>query len=176
MNQTSNQEVLGLEQGIVRLAEYTPLWSELFAAEAVDIRNVLGDLALDVQHVGSTAIPGLKSKPVLDIAVAITTLNDLPIFELAFRRIGYEYAHWAGIEDNLVFCKGFARTHLVHVVEGTSKRWRNYIEFRDALRESYDLASEYEQLKIALAKKYPANRARYTDEKQQFIHRVLREA
>jgi len=165
--------VLGLGQRTVRLRDYTPIWSELYEAEAIEIRAVLGELAFDVQHVGSTAVPGLKAKPILDIAVAVSNLTDLPLFEAALCRIGYEYAHWAGLNDNLVFGKGVARTHLVHVVERESVHWRNYIRFRTALRENGALAAEYQSIKIALAQKYPSNRAQYTHEKEHFINRVL---
>jgi len=165
--------VLGLEKGIVQLRDYTPVWADLFESEAAEIRRVLGDLALDVQHVGSTSVPGLKAKPILDIAVAVSTLDDLPQFETALGLIGYEYAHWAGIENNLVFGKGVARTHLVHVVEQDSVGWRDYIQFRTVLRENPEVAREYERIKVLLAQRYPDNRATYTDEKKQFINRVL---
>ena len=165
--------MLGLEKGIVRLRDYTPVWAELFEYEAGEIRRVLGDLALDVEHVGSTSVPGLKAKPILDIAVAVSTLGDLPQFETALGLIGYEYAHWAGIENNLVFGRGVARTHLVRVVEQDSVGWRDYIQFRTVLRENPEVAREYERIKVLLAQRNPDNRATYTDEKKQFIDRVL---
>src|ERR1700751_2629201 len=67
----TGEPVLGLEAGAVRLRDYTPLWAELYLLESTALRRVLGCLALDVQHVGSTAVPGLKAKPILDIAIAI---------------------------------------------------------------------------------------------------------
>ena len=164
---------LGLVQGSVQLRDYTSRWAELYTHEAQRIRAVLGGLLVDVQHVGSTAIPGLKAKPILDIAVGIRRLEDALQCQAPLTTIGYEYAHWAGIEHNYVFGKGIARTHLIHVVEFDGVRWRNYLTFRNALRANADLRQEYELLKIGLAHQFPDNRGAYTSAKSRFIQDVI---
>jgi GrpB-like predicted nucleotidyltransferase (UPF0157 family) len=169
----NTEDALGLEQGIVLLRDYTPLWAELFAVEAVHIRNALGALARGVQHVGSTAVPGLKAKPILDIAVGVSTLNDLPHFEAALAKLDYEYAHWGGVDHELVFGKGKVRTHLVHIVEYDSSKWHGYIAFRTALLSDRRIARQYEQVKIDLAASHASDRAAYTAANSEFICNVL---
>ncbi len=168
-----NMIPLGLEQGQVRLVAYTPQWAQLYALEESRIRAALAGLAQDVQHVGSTAIPGLKAKPILDIAVGIPRLDTALACQRPLALLGYEYAHWAGIEDDYVFGKGVARTHLVHVVEYGGPKWRAYLTFRDALRAHPDLVQQYEALKLRLSKQFGENRGAYTAAKAGFIHQVL---
>ncbi|MGH9697009.1 MAG: GrpB family protein [Bryobacteraceae bacterium] len=166
-------DLLGLEAGVVRLRDYSPRWAEMYALEAARICGALGCLALDVQHVGSTAIPGIKAKPILDIAVAVSSLADLPRFEAALTPLSYEYAHWAGVKNDLVFGKGKARTHLLHIVERDGEVWRDYLAFKSALLVNSELARQYEALKVALSQSNADNRAAYTDAKGEFIRNVL---
>lgn len=168
-----HEDVLGLEQGRVRLRPYTPQWSDLFAAEARAIRSVLGALAIDVQHVGSTSVPGLTAKPILDIAVGVEQLACYPLCIDPLARLGYEHVPWQGLARNEVFAKGVVRTHLVHVVEHGGDKWRDYLRFRDRLINVPGLAREYEALKRALAQTHGEDRAGYTAAKHAFIRGVL---
>ncbi len=165
--------VLGLQPGTVRLREYTPLWAELFLIEAADIRDALGELALDVQHVGSTAVPGLRAKPILDIAVAIPANDVVPKCAAPLARLGYLYAARVDLEDDFVFEKGIERTHHVHLVALKSRQWSDYIRFRDALRCNPQLVGEYERIKMELGCRFYGNRAAYTSAKAEFIRHVL---
>lgn len=169
----AGDQVLGLKPGTVRLCEYTPLWPELYQAEAQVLRQALGAIAVDVQHVGSTAVPGMRAKPILDIAVAVRGLADVPRCATPLSTLGYQFAYWADLENDYLFEKGAARTHHVHVVQGTSRQWTDYITFRDALRGDQQLSAEYEQLKMELVKRFYGNRAAYTSAKAEFIRRVL---
>jgi GrpB-like predicted nucleotidyltransferase (UPF0157 family) len=157
----------------VRLREYTPLWAELFEIEATELRATLGALALDVQHVGSTAVPGLVAKPVLDIAVAISAYAQVPRCATLLARLGYQYAYWADLDNDYTFEKGAERTHHVHLVEFESRQWGDYLRFRDALRADPRLAREYERTKLALSARFCGNRAAYTRAKGEFIRHVL---
>jgi GrpB-like predicted nucleotidyltransferase (UPF0157 family) len=170
---TDSNSVLGLERGSVRLRPYTSRWAELFRAEDQAIRTVLGALVLDVQHVGSTAVPGMMSKPILDIAIGVPRLEDFERCIEPLTQLGYEHAHWAGLEDNEVFGKGIRRTHLVHVVKHGGQKWNNYILFRDSLRQNPATASAYQQLKVSLSLSHANNRAAYTDAKNAFICGIL---
>lgn len=164
---------LGLEPNANRLRPYTVRWAELFVIEATAIRGALGALALDVQHVGSTAVPGLAAKPILDIAVAVAELEQFRQCIAPLVALGYEHAPWAGIPNDEVFGKGASRTHLLHVVRFDSDEWRNYLHFRDRLRRDSALARQYEALKVTLTKTHSTDRVAYTAGKQAFIDRVL---
>ena len=167
------QHPLGLRHGLVVLKPYDPRWARLFEQEERLIRTGLGPLAVDVQHVGSTSVPGLAAKPILDIAVGVHHLGDALRCKVPLERLGYEHAPWAGLDENVVFGKGRPRTHLVHVVEYAGEGWRAYIQFRDALRGSPELRREYEALKQDLAARYPEARSAYTEAKGAFIQTVL---
>lgn len=172
----TEDRILGLARDSNRLRPYTHRWPELFEAEARAIRAALGALALDVQHVGSTSVPGLAAKPILDIAVAVARLDQYRECIGPLASLGYEHAYWAGIERNEVFGKGIDRTHLAHVVEFRSQEWNNYLKFRDRLRQSPELARTYEQLKRELSATHATSRADYTAAKQHFIRQVLNAA
>lgn len=170
---TDSDDVLGLEQGSVRLRPYTSRWAELFHVEAQAIRAVLGELALDVQHVGSTAVPGMMAKPILDIAVGVVRLGEFVQCIAPLAQIGYEHAHWAGLDGNEVFGKSVVRTHLVHVVEHDGEKWNDYIRFRESLRQNPATAHAYQQLKVSLSRSHTNSRAAYTDAKHAFIRSIL---
>jgi GrpB-like predicted nucleotidyltransferase (UPF0157 family) len=169
----TGEHVLGVPPGTVRLHEYTPLWAELFRIEAAELRDALGALALDVEHVGSTAVPGLVAKPILDIAVAIRSYDMVPLCATALARLGYQYAHWVELENDYTFEKGVERTHHVHLVEHGSRQWTDYLRFRDALRANLQLARDYERTKMELGARFCSDRAAYTRAKADFIRHVL---
>jgi GrpB-like predicted nucleotidyltransferase (UPF0157 family) len=167
--------VLGLEHGLVRLADPSPLWGTLFTEEAARLRAALGPLERAVEHYGSTIVPGLMAKPILDILVGATAFGDAGPFAEALLPLGYEYAAHAGVPRHQVFGKGAPRTHLVHVVTYGGPEWGQALGFRDALRADARLAATYAELKAELAARYPHDRATYTDAKAVFIRRVLGE-
>ena len=169
----TGEHVLGVPPGTVRLHAYTPLWAELFRMEAAELRAALGELAQDVEHVGSTAVPGLMAKPILDIAVAIRAYAIVPSCATALARLGYRYAHWVDLENDYTFEKGAERTHHVHLVEHGSRQWSDYLRFRDALRGNVELSREYERTKIELGARFCGDRAAYTRAKADFIRHVL---
>jgi tRNA threonylcarbamoyladenosine biosynthesis protein TsaE len=136
----------------VELAEYNPGWPQRFAAEAEQIQSALGDLVVEIEHVGSTAVPGLAAKPTVDIAVGATTI-DLPAEAVErMRVIGYEDAAADSRpgEHNFRKGQGFPCEMIVHVVEWGGPKWRSHLRFRDALRADPVLAAEYTALKRKL--------------------------
>jgi GrpB-like predicted nucleotidyltransferase (UPF0157 family) len=169
----TGEHVLGLPLGTVRLREYTPRWAELYRIEAADLRDALGVLALSVEHVGSTAVPGLIAKPILDIAVAIRAHAVVPKCATLLAHLGYQFAYWADLKNDYTFEKGVERTHHVHLVELESRQWGDYLRFRDALRSNDQLAREYESTKMVLGAKFCNDRAAYTSAKAEFIRHVL---
>jgi GrpB-like predicted nucleotidyltransferase (UPF0157 family) len=169
----NDKEPLGLKKGIVIIKPYDERWPLLYDAEAAEIRAALAGIALDMQHVGSTSVPGLSAKPIIDIALGLASLDKAERCKGPLETLGYEYAYWAGIDDDHVFGKGVERTHLIHAVEFGGDLWTNYLKFRDALRGSIELSRQYEELKTGLSLRFAKDRAVYTDEKSKFIRRVL---
>jgi GrpB-like predicted nucleotidyltransferase (UPF0157 family) len=165
----------GLPHGTVQLAEWTPRWAELFSAEASRLRAALGDLAVAIEHYGSTSVPGLVAKPILDILVGGPQATDPSLYSEALTPLGYYYAAHAGVPHHLVFGRGTARTHLVHVVRYGGDAWGRALAFRDALRRDAGLRDAYAALKRELAQRHGEERSRYTAEKGAFIERVLAE-
>jgi len=164
---------LGLAHGLVRLAEPTSRWADLFEEEARRLDVALGPFETVVEHCGSTSVPGIPAKPILDILVGIPAPLDVAAIARALAPLGYEHAPKAGVPGHEVFGKGAARTHLVHVVPLGEPAWLRMLRFRDALRADASLAAEYASLKRQLAARYPDNRAAYTDAKNEFIARVV---
>src|SRR5512141_2627147 len=165
----------GMPHGQVWLAAWTPRWAVLFADEAERMAATLGPLAAAIEHFGSTSVPGLPAKPILDILVGTTAPLEPPPFVEALAPLGYEYAPSAGVPGHLVFGKGVARTHLVHVVRHEGPEWRRALRFRNLLSADPALAGGYAALKEQLAAEYATNRARYTEAKDSFIRRALGE-
>ncbi len=170
--------MIGLQRGIVKLVPYSSEWKRLFAEEERVLRASIGAYVMDIQHVGSTAIPGLEAKPIIDIAVAVRRLEDVEKCIEPLERLGYEYKGDEGHPGRFFFAKGgpSRRTHYVHVVEWNSDSWKNLLLFRDYLRQHKEAAEEYAKLKRELARKSQGNRAFYTPGKAEFIESVLSRA
>ena len=169
---------LGVGNKSVKLADPNQSWHEAYLLEESAIRKALGDLAVDVQHFGSTSIPAIKAKPIIDIAVGVRRFEDGLACVEPMASIGYVYAGSHIVPDDHIFgrdIEGDTRTHLVHVVEYGGPTWRNFLIFRDRLRREPDLAHAYEALKIELAAKYANDRASDTAAKKEFIQKILAE-
>ena len=159
----------------VEVVDYDASWAELFRRERERLRAALGALAAAVEHVGSTAVPGLAAKPVLDILVGAAPFP-LPDDALAaLAALGYEYRGDNGVPGRQFF-RTNPRTRHLDVVELGGEEWQHLIVFRDYCRTHPDVAREYEALKRKLATEHPHERARYTEGKAAFIEAVLRRA
>jgi GrpB-like predicted nucleotidyltransferase (UPF0157 family) len=159
----------------VEIVPYSPEWPQLFESEARLLLATLGPwLAGEVQHVGSTAVPGLSAKPIIDIVAPVRSLAEAAACIDPLRSLGYCYSPYKP-EEMLWFCKPSPerRTHHLHVMAAASSALRERLAFRDALRRSPALASEYELLKIRLAGTYAHDREAYTQAKAPFIESVL---
>lgn len=162
----------------VQIEQYDPGWPAAFLFERALIARVIAPwLAGTIEHVGSTAVPGLPAKPVVDIMAAVENLEaSRPALE-ALREIGYCHApyrsdvmHW--------LCKPSPelRTHHLHLVPFQSELWIERIAFRDLLRANSTVANEYAKLKLRLAETHRDDRELYTEAKGPFIERALRES
>ena len=165
-------EPLGLESGVVRVVPYDNRWPKLFAEEATRIRAACA-LPLRLEHIGSTAIPGLDAKPVLDILAGHSA--DASPFDYVdpLARAGYEHRGDAGIPDHQFFRRGQPRAYHIHLVVAGAPLWREYVGFRDLLRSDPDVARRYAELKLTLAAQFPRDRAAYIEGKSAFVRALV---
>jgi GrpB-like predicted nucleotidyltransferase (UPF0157 family) len=166
--------IIGLEKGIVRLSPYSPEWKTLYEEEERLLKDLISEYIIDIQHIGSTSIPGMIAKPILDIGIAIAYFEEGQKCIEPIESFGYEYKGENGIPERHYFVKGDPTTHHLHIVEIDSEEWKKNITFRDALRKNDDLAKEYAKLKLNLAEKFKYNRVAYTDGKTDFVNYVLK--
>ncbi len=168
--------VLGLESGHTTVVPYHPEWPTLFEGAAAEIRGVLGHQILGIEHVGSTAVPGLAAKPILDILVAVSDFQKALKAAPLLADLGYEHRPDEESPDRHFFRRRVdgRRTHHLSLAEPTSSHYRNTIVFRDALRADPRLAKAYEALKLDLANRFPHDREAYSRGKTQFVVDVLR--
>jgi GrpB-like predicted nucleotidyltransferase (UPF0157 family) len=169
------------ESGI-EVVPYDPSWPAAFEAEAVRLRAALNALVLRLDHHGSTAVPGLAAKPIIDIQVSVATLQPLSAYSVPLEALGY--VHVPHPDDS--FCPFFHRptgwphSHHVHVVERGGREEQRTLAFRDYLRDHPRVAREYEELKRAIAADMvatgPEARERYAQAKADFVERVVARA
>ena len=163
----------------IELVPYDPRWPGLYLEEEARLRDVLGGIpGLRIDHYGSTSVPGLEAKPLLDILIQVASREDWPRLVEPIESLGYLY--WASNpdQDTLYFVKGLPpaaqrRTHHIHVFD---KERTAELDFRDLLRRDPGVAQRYVALKRELAAKYRYDRKAYTDSKAEFIHGVLKDA
>lgn len=163
------------------ITEYNPNWSLLFEQEAVKIKAVLEkDLITRIEHFGSTAVPGLAAKPIIDLLVGVRSLaqaKQVVVSPLA----SLGYAYWFDNPDSqrMFFVKGLPpnspRTHHIHMIEPNSLRWERLL-FRDYLCQHSDEATSYAELKYSLAQRFSSDREAYTSGKAQYIEAVMEKA
>lgn len=169
--------MLGLKRGTVKLSSYNPNWPKLFEEEKKLLTDTFGDRIIAIEHIGSTAIPGVPAKPIIDINVAVASLNDIGVFIKELPKLGYEYIPERKFADRQFFPKGpaKARTHHLNLVEITSDTgWKNQLLFRDYLRNNKKAREDYVSLKKDLAQKYKNNRDEYTERKSSFIMTIIK--
>ena len=162
--------------GSVRLVPYDSTWPLEFAAEAERIERACGGMPLRLEHIGSTSIPGLAAKPVIDILAGRPGNLAGSKYVDAFRQIGYEHKGACGIPGRNYFRRGTPRTHHVHLVSWSSDLWGDHLLFRDYLRLHPEVAREYETIKRELAAAYLHDREQYTDAKGPFVRSIVRRA
>jgi GrpB-like predicted nucleotidyltransferase (UPF0157 family) len=164
--------------GPVTIVDYNPAWPMMYEAERGHISNAIGEWLVDIQHVGSTSVPGLDAKPVVDIMVGVRKLGDDTHFVPPMQAIGYDYVpvYEDDIPDRRYFRRGEPRLFHVHITEHEGDFWRKHLAFRDYLRDHPHRATEYEALKRRLAAEYGSDRLGYVNAKSDFIEGVLERA
>jgi GrpB-like predicted nucleotidyltransferase (UPF0157 family) len=164
---------------LIDIVPYDPGSPAAFELERDRLRSALGDLALRIDHHGSTAVPGLAAKPVIDIQISVVRLHPMESYAPALERLGYVHLPHADDERCPFFYRpaDWPHTHHVHVVEAGGEEERHTLTFRDYLRGHPDAAREYAALKRELARQHggatAASREAYADAKTAFVTRIL---
>lgn len=164
----------------VSISEPDPAWAVAFARQRDALESALAPwLAGPIEHVGSTAVPGLRAKPVVDVLAPVGALDERDAMVDVLSADGWLY--WPDDprgDTRLWFLRPHpeARTHHLHVVVHEGARERALLTFRDALRADRELARAYEELKVHLARESSGNRNAYTNGKARFVADVLRAA
>ena len=168
---------MGLKVGTVKLEEYNDKWKELFNEEKQNLEKIFGNLAITVEHIGSTSIEGISAKPIIDIAVTLKELKQFEKVRKYFENILYSIKEDSAC-DEILIRKGNEenRTHFIHVMEINGKKYKDTIAFRDYLRSHKDALKDYENLKKKLAKLYANDRKMYTASKNDFIQEIIKKA
>jgi GrpB-like predicted nucleotidyltransferase (UPF0157 family) len=171
---TDGAEALGLEPGVVRLADSDGRWPGLFAAERERIQRCCGSVPIRLEHVGSTSVPGLCAKPILDIAAGRAPDSALPDCIAALVRAGYEHRGERGVPGREFFCRGEPRAYHLHLVVESGRSWNDYLAFRDYLRAHPQAAREFGETKRALAARFVGDREAYMLAKAPHVEAILR--
>ena len=169
--------MLGLMRGTVQLLPHEKNWETVAAETQTLLKQLLGETAMDVQHVGSTAIKSICAKPIIDMAVGVKALDDVKPYIDILAQHGIRYRK-EDVAEQLLFVigEGEHRTHHIHVVVWNSDAWKNYLNFRDYLNAFPEKAAVYEEKKMKLAAEFSNDRGSYTGGKQELISMLLDEA
>lgn len=167
--------MLGLKSGTVKLTSHHKQWAELFKKEKKRLLSVLNKININIEHVGSTAIPGLKAKPILDTILSVPTKKLTKTVYKILEKNGYTDHGEVGIVERHLFVRGTEekRTHHLHVTLKDSNFWKEHIQFRDYLLLHKSALKKYDALKRKLAKQYANDRKSYTKAKNAFIQNIL---
>jgi GrpB-like predicted nucleotidyltransferase (UPF0157 family) len=160
----------------VSMADYDPTWPKLFESLRERIAAALGPLALTIEHVGSTSVPNMCAKPIIDLDVLVRA-KDVPAAIAAVEALGYQHRGNLGIEgrEALRWAAGFPEHHLYLCPEGSAE-FKRHVLFRNYLRTHPEVAREYAELKRRLAEQYRDDRSQYQKAKSGFIDSLIERA
>ncbi len=168
---------------MIKIVPHDWTWPALFEAEAVTIREAMGSLALRIDHVGSTSVPGLAAKPIIDIQISVASLETQQIYLQPLAQLGYSHVPLGPVDLFYPFFQkpvAWPSTHHVHLCVHGSEHERRHLAFRDYLRSHPALAAEYVKIKRTLAAAHDGatleSRERYSLSKTEFVTSVLEQA
>ena len=168
----------------IEIVDYDPAWPETFSGISQAVAAALGRLALRIEHVGSTAVPGLGAKPIIDLDVVIESPRVLPLVAEALSTLGYTHEGDGGISGREAFRREGAAVpadgsgrewpaHHLYVCPRDSEELRRHLLFRDYLRSHPEAAARYDALKRELARRYANDIDAYVEGKSAFVERIL---
>lgn len=165
---------MGLPPNQVWLHEAAAFWPAVFASEKERILAAIGSRVRELEHVGSTAVPGIRAKPILDMLLGVSELEHGLSLQPLLAPLGYRYLQIQPVAGHHIYGKG-QLTHLLHVVRHLGPEWQRLIRFRDHLRQHRDVATRYEKEKIRLSSLYPQDRSAYSAAKEPLVDQILSE-
>ena len=167
---------LRLKRGTVQLEPHDKYLDKTATQTIETLKSILGDDAIDIQHIGSTAIPAIKAKPIIDIVVGVTDFDRIMLHNEQLQKEGIFY-RGSDVEDQILYVMGDMekdiRTHHIHIVKWNGTEWKKYIHFRDYLNDNENMALQYQRVKEELESKYADNRGLYTKGKKDIIDIIL---
>lgn len=165
---------IGLDRNKVFLVDHDPAWAEAFRVEAEFLKILLGDEVIAIDHFGSTSIPGIKAKPVIDVLVQASEMYLSAAAIQKLKAHHYDERIFDHRDEHMYpkMVEGNVASHNIHVTKIGSVFARNMLSFRDILRADVTLAKEYEALKLEIATRHPDDRQAYYKAKVDFINRV----
>ncbi|WP_442600675.1 GrpB family protein [Paenibacillus sp. KN14-4R] len=167
------------EKEEVMISAYNPDWILEYECEKEKLTEALADVMQGIEHIGSTSVPGLSAKPVIDMMIGVRNLQEIQDHHKeSLHAIGYEFVDHAQFPERRFFRKGAWRagTHHLHMYTIDSEHWQSNLLFRDYLRKNPDTCKAYMDLKNALKSLYPNDRVKYTEAKAPFIRSVIKKA
>jgi GrpB-like predicted nucleotidyltransferase (UPF0157 family) len=159
----------------ITVVDYDPIWRLAFEAVRARVWSVVGDVAITVEHVGSTSVPGLAAKPIIDISVVVPNEAAVPVAIDRLATLGYRHLGNLGIEGREAFASpNIPPRHHLYVCPSASLALKNHLHVREHLRAHSEAAKEYGALKRQLAARFPEDIDGYTEGKSEAILRILR--
>lgn len=161
----------------IEIKEYDSNWPVLFEQEKALIQQVLANVVRHIHHIGSTSVPYLAAKPIIDILLEVSSLDELDQYNESMIEIGYEPRGEFGIPRRRYFPKGgMERTHHVHAFESGDSHVVRHLVFRDYLRANPKVAKDYGELKKEVARRSNNDRDAYCDGKNDFVQEIEQKA
>jgi GrpB-like predicted nucleotidyltransferase (UPF0157 family) len=162
----------------IQVVAYDPAWPAAFQQEAAQLEQIFGEEMVAIHHIGSTAVPGLSAKPVIDMLPLVRDLARVDLFNAAMAEDGYLAWGEYGIPGRRFFTKGGdeRRSHNVHIFEAGNPEVARHLDFRDYLRTHPAVAQQYAELKFPLARQFPDDIAAYNLGKEAFIREMEQRA
>ncbi|MCR8644415.1 GrpB family protein [Paenibacillus sp. N1-5-1-14] len=160
----------------VIITTYDPIWAVDYEVERAKFVTALSDIIVGIEHIGSTSVPGLDAKPVIDMMIGVGDLDVVSLEHIqSLAALGYEYVEKAEFPERKFFRKGAWRagTHHLHMYTYNSAHWQANLYFRDYLRANPQAVKAYSHLKRELKDLYPNDRVNYTAAKAPFIQRII---
>lgn len=161
----------------VIVTTYHPDWEKIFQLEALRLKGILGTEVVEVYHIGSTAVPGLSAKPIIDMMPVVNDITRIENYDDEMKKAGYKPKGENGIRGRRYFQKGGdERTHHVHIYEKGNKEIIRHLAFRDYLRKHPEDAMRYGRLKEQLALRYPYDIESYINGKHELALEIDKKA
>ncbi len=165
----------GQKREAVRLQPYNPEWAEIGDLIIKEMTSVFSELAIDARHIGSTAVPGLSARPIIDIAVAVRDFKEIPKYYDALLSLGYRHKQESDSENQIfLYALKNKFNAYIHIVIHGKTLWNSYVAFCECLKRDGDVCRRYEELKESLAIRCAFDRRAYSSGKSEFVRRILR--